>query len=102
MDILSTTFGNDAVAEICVGALVFLLMYLTGFVLFQKWRRISMPTPVVHRTSFQVSAPRSRPWGSYFGCTPRTARRHLPKDKPAPRSRRRSFMARSRRDQCPF
>jgi hypothetical protein len=49
MDILSATFGSDAAAEIWVGAFVFLLMYLTGFVLFQKWRRISMPTPVVHR-----------------------------------------------------
>jgi cytochrome b subunit of formate dehydrogenase len=49
MGILSATFGSDAAAEIWVGALVFLLMYLTGFVLFQKWPRISMPTPVVHR-----------------------------------------------------
>ncbi len=49
MDILSATFGNDAAAEIRVGTLVFLLMYLAGFVLFQKWRRISTPTPVVHR-----------------------------------------------------
>ena len=49
MDILSATFGSGAAAEIWVGAVVFLLMYLTGFVLFQKWRRISMPTPVVHR-----------------------------------------------------
>jgi hypothetical protein len=48
MDILSATFG-DAAAEICVGSLVFLSMYLAGFVLFQNWRRISMPTPVVHR-----------------------------------------------------
>jgi hypothetical protein len=49
MDILSATFGSDAAAEICVGAVVFLFIYLAGFVLFQKWRRISMPTPVVHR-----------------------------------------------------
>jgi hypothetical protein len=49
MDILSATFGGGAAVEIWVGAVVFLLMYLTGFVLFQKWRRISMPTPVVHR-----------------------------------------------------
>jgi cytochrome b subunit of formate dehydrogenase len=49
MGILSATFGSDAAAEIWVGVLVFLLMYLTGFVLFQKWQRISMPTPVVHR-----------------------------------------------------
>jgi hypothetical protein len=49
MGILSATFGGDAAAEIWVGALVFLLMYLAGFVLFQKWRRISVPTPVVHR-----------------------------------------------------
>jgi hypothetical protein len=48
MDILSATFGAAA-AEICVGVLVFLLMYLAGFVLFQKWSRISVPTPVVHR-----------------------------------------------------
>jgi hypothetical protein len=48
MNILSATFGSTA-AEICVGALVFLLMYLAGFVLFQKWSRISVPTPVVHR-----------------------------------------------------
>jgi hypothetical protein len=49
MGILSATFGSDAAAEISVGALVFLSMYLAGFVLFQKWRRISVPTPVVHR-----------------------------------------------------
>jgi hypothetical protein len=49
MNVMSATFGSDAAAEIWVGAFVFLLMYLTGFVLFQKWRRISMPTPVVHR-----------------------------------------------------
>ena len=49
MNIMSATFGSDAAAEIWVGAFVFLLMYLTGFVLFQKWRRISKPTPVVHR-----------------------------------------------------
>jgi len=48
MDILSATLGNAA-AEISVGAFVFLSMYLAGFVLFQKWRRISVPTPVVHR-----------------------------------------------------
>src|SRR5258708_33895304 len=48
MDILSAMLGNAA-AEISVGALVFLSMYLAGFVLFQKWSRISVPTPVVHR-----------------------------------------------------
>jgi hypothetical protein len=48
MDILSATSGSAA-AEICVGTLVFLLIYLAGFVLFQKWSRISVPTPVVHR-----------------------------------------------------
>jgi hypothetical protein len=49
MDILSATFGSAGAAETCVGALVFLLIYLAGFVLFQKWSRISIPTPVVHR-----------------------------------------------------
>jgi hypothetical protein len=49
MGIMSATFGSGAAAEIWVGALVFLLMYLAGFVLFQKWSRISVPTPVVHR-----------------------------------------------------
>src|SRR5262249_55728633 len=49
MDILSATFGSAGAAETCVGALVFLLIYLAGFVLFQNWSRISMPTPVVHR-----------------------------------------------------
>jgi hypothetical protein len=49
MGILSAMFGGGAAAEIWAGVLVFLLMYLAGFVLFQKWRRISMPTPVVHR-----------------------------------------------------
>jgi hypothetical protein len=48
MDILSATLGNAA-AEISVGALVFLLIYLAGFVLFQNWSRISVPTPVVHQ-----------------------------------------------------
>ena len=49
MDILSATFGSATAAEICAGALVFLSMYLAGFVLFQRWSRISTPTPVVHR-----------------------------------------------------
>jgi hypothetical protein len=48
MDILSATLGSAA-AEMCVGALVFLLMYSAGFILFQKWSRISVLTPVVHR-----------------------------------------------------
>src|SRR5258708_14786535 len=48
MDILSAMLGNAA-AEISVGALVFLSMYVAGVVLFQKWSRISVPTPVVHR-----------------------------------------------------
>jgi hypothetical protein len=49
MDILFTTFGSDPAAEICIGSLVFLLMYSAGFVLFQNWSRIARPTPVVHR-----------------------------------------------------
>ena len=49
MDILSATFGSAGAAETCVGVLVFLLIYLAGFVLFQNWSRISVPTPVVHR-----------------------------------------------------
>ena len=46
---LSAMFGSDPAAEICVGSLVFLLIYLVGFVLFQNWSRISRPTPVIHR-----------------------------------------------------
>jgi ABC-type arginine transport system permease subunit len=49
MAILSATFGSAAAAETCVGVLVFLLIYLAGFTLFQNWSRISRPTPVVHR-----------------------------------------------------
>ena len=49
MDILSATFGSAGAAETCVGVLVFLLIYLAGFALFQNWSRISRPTPVVHR-----------------------------------------------------
>jgi hypothetical protein len=47
MDILSITLGISHAAE--AAALVFLLSYLAGFVLFQKWPRIAAPTPVVHR-----------------------------------------------------
>ncbi|HMA75425.1 MAG TPA: hypothetical protein VKP67_28655 [Xanthobacteraceae bacterium] len=49
MTILSAMFGSDPAAEICVGSLVFLLIYLAGFALFQNWSRISRPTPVIHR-----------------------------------------------------
>jgi hypothetical protein len=49
MNILSAIFGSDPAAELCVGSLVFLLIYLAGFVLFQRWSRISRPTPVIHR-----------------------------------------------------
>jgi hypothetical protein len=49
VNLLSAMFGSDATAEMCVGSLVFLLMYLAGFVLFRKWSRISRPTPVIHR-----------------------------------------------------
>ena len=49
MNILSAIFGSDPAAEICVGSLVFLFIYLAGFVLFQRWGRISRPTPVIHR-----------------------------------------------------
>src|SRR3984893_656328 len=49
MNILSAIFGSDPAAEICVGSLVFLVIYLVGFVLFQRWSRISRPTPVIHR-----------------------------------------------------
>ena len=47
MDILSITLGGVRAAE--AAALVFLLTYLAGFILFQTWPRIAAPTPVVHR-----------------------------------------------------
>jgi hypothetical protein len=49
MDNLSAMFGSYPAAEICVGSLVFLFMYLAGFALFQNWSRIARPTPVIHR-----------------------------------------------------
>jgi len=47
MNILSAIFGGGAAAAICIGLLVFLLVYLAGFVLFQRWslRRV----PISHR-----------------------------------------------------
>ena len=49
MDILSIALGSAHAAGTGAAALVFLLGYLVGVVLFQKWPRIAMPTPVVHR-----------------------------------------------------
>jgi hypothetical protein len=49
MDILSITLDSAHAAGTGAAALVFLLGYLVGFVLFQKWPRIATPTPVVHR-----------------------------------------------------
>src|SRR5262249_22574789 len=49
MDILSIMLGSAHAAGIGAAALVFLLIYLVGFVLFQTWPRIATPTPVVHR-----------------------------------------------------
>jgi hypothetical protein len=49
MDIMSIALGSAYAAGTGAAALVFLLSYLVGFVLFQKWSRIAMPTPVVHR-----------------------------------------------------
>ena len=49
MIILSALFRSDPAAEICFGSIVFLLIYLAGFLLFQKWSRISARVPVLHR-----------------------------------------------------
>jgi anti-sigma factor RsiW len=49
MDILSITLDSAHAAGTGAAALVFLLGYLVGFVLFQKWPRIATPTPVAHR-----------------------------------------------------
>jgi len=49
MNILYTALGSDSAAEIGFGAIVFLLIYLAGFVLFQRWSRLSRRMPVFHR-----------------------------------------------------
>ena len=50
MNNLSALFSNDPTTDVlCFCSMVFLLIYLAGFVLFQSWSRISVPTPVVHR-----------------------------------------------------
>ena len=49
MNSLSALFGGDPASAICVGSLVFLLLYLAGFVVFQRWNRISGRMPVFHR-----------------------------------------------------
>jgi len=47
MNILSAMFGSGAVAAICIGLLVFLLIYLAGFVLFRRSNLGRMP--ISHR-----------------------------------------------------
>jgi len=49
MNALSVLFGGDPASAICVGSLVFLLLYLAGFAVFQKWNRISGRMPVFRR-----------------------------------------------------
>jgi len=49
MNILYTALGSGSAAEIGFGAIVFLLIYLAGFVLFQRWSRLSRRMPVFHR-----------------------------------------------------
>jgi hypothetical protein len=51
MNDLSATFSNNpATAILCFSSTVFLLIYLTGFILLQRWSRLSGPTtPVIHR-----------------------------------------------------
>ena len=50
MNNLSALFSSDPTMDmLCFSSIVFLLIYLAGFVLFQSWSRISAPTPVIHR-----------------------------------------------------
>jgi len=49
MNILYTALGSGSAAEIGFGAIVFLLIYLAGFFLFQRWSRLSGQMPVFHR-----------------------------------------------------
>jgi hypothetical protein len=48
MNVVSALFGDSA-STICVGSLVFLLLYVTGFVVLQRWNGISGRMPVFHR-----------------------------------------------------
>jgi hypothetical protein len=50
MNILYTALGSDSAAEICFGLIVFLFLYLAGFILFQRWSpSISGRMPLFHR-----------------------------------------------------
>jgi hypothetical protein len=49
MNSLSAMFGSNPAAEICFGSIVFLSIYLVGFVFLQKWSRLSGRIPVLHR-----------------------------------------------------
>lgn len=49
MNIVSALFGSYPASAICVGSLVFLLLYSAGFVAFQKWNPIAGRMPVFHR-----------------------------------------------------
>ena len=45
---LSTILGGDF-ADFCVSSIVFLLLYVTGFVSLQRWSSTSKRTPAIHR-----------------------------------------------------
>ena len=49
MNTLPTMFGSGAAAAICLGSLVFLLIYLAGFVLFPRWGRTYEQMAVIQR-----------------------------------------------------